>query len=67
MNTNICKDCQHFHQHYIKCGKKYKLVWCGHCDYPRLKKREAGTPACEHFVPEPETRKKEGGTTRNGT
>ena len=45
----ICKNCKHFRQHYIKRGRSYAKLTYGHCVYPRLKKREGYTIACEHF------------------
>lgn len=37
-----CGTCKHFAQHYRKWGKGYHEVNCGHCKYPRLKKRTKG-------------------------
>ncbi len=47
--NNICKNCRHFRQHYIKHGLSYRELWYGHCVYPRLKKRETAAKACEHY------------------
>ena len=47
--VKTCKDCKHFRQHYIKFGRSYREILYGHCVYPRLKKRESVTPACEYF------------------
>ena len=44
-----CKHCKHFRQHYIKFGKSYREILYGHCVYPRLKKRNTDSPACNHY------------------
>jgi hypothetical protein len=49
METETCKTCKHFRQHYIKFGNSYREILYGHCVYPRLKRRESATPACEHY------------------
>ena len=49
-NDLICKNCNHFRQHYIKFGKSYRQILYGHCVYPRLKKRDSDTKACEYFI-----------------
>lgn len=48
-SDKTCKDCKHFRQHYIKCGKSYREILYGHCVYPGLKKRYTDTPICEHY------------------
>jgi len=50
---STCQTCKHFRQHYIKFGKSYRAISYGHCVYPRLKKRESLTPACEHYEARP--------------
>ena len=49
MESKTCKSCLHFRQHYIKFGKSYREITYGHCVYPRLKKRESGALACQHY------------------
>ena len=44
----VCCTCIHFYQHYGKGKKKYHLVDCGHCCYPRLKTRKTDQ-TCEHW------------------
>ncbi len=44
-----CETCVHFRQHYIKRGGSYVSLRYGHCVHPRVKHREAETPACQHF------------------
>ena len=51
MDTPICKNCTHYHQHYILDDQRCAAVNCGHCTYPRLKHREQTHPGCTHFQP----------------
>lgn len=46
----MCVNCRHFHQHYIRDGKRHLPVDCGHCVEPRLKVRDPWD-ICEHFTP----------------
>lgn len=47
--NKICENCSHFRTHYVKHGKQYQQINDGHCVYPRLKRRETNTKACEHW------------------
>lgn len=49
MDTATCKNCVHFYQHYTLTQSRATPIDCGHCAFPRLKKRRPGTPACVHF------------------
>lgn len=49
MNTPTCKTCKHFTQHYTLDEQTCMPVDCGHCCYPRLKKRVPDTPACANY------------------
>ena len=49
MSNFTCKNCTHFHQHYILSDQHANPIGCGHCSYPRQKKRKPDTPACKHF------------------
>ena len=51
MENPICKQCAHFHQHYVVDTQRCAAVNCGHCFYPRPKKRTPITPACTYFTP----------------
>lgn len=46
----VCTNCSHYYQHYVlmACGY-YAPCNCGHCGYPRVKKRKPGQDGCEHF------------------
>ncbi len=48
MENKTCENCKYFRQHYSKLGKRYIETVYGHCVYPRLKRRETDSPACEH-------------------
>lgn len=48
--AKTCGGCQYFRRHYVKAGKNWYLpLDKGHCVHPRLKDREAETPACRRF------------------
>ena len=49
----ICGTCKYFAQHYRKWGKGYHEVDCGHCKYPRIKKRTKDQ-TCPHWAPREE-------------
>lgn len=46
---NVCQNCRHFKQHYIKINRRFSAIEDGHCVYPRLKDRRPGTKACDHY------------------
>ena len=46
----ICGTCKYFPQHYRKWGRGYHEVDCGHCKYPRIKKRTKDQ-TCPHWAP----------------
>ena len=48
-NEKICKNCAHYRRHYILDKQRCTPVNCGHCIYPRIKKREPNRAACEYF------------------
>lgn len=48
-DTEVCGNCIHFRQHYVKWGiDYYHPLQYGHCTFPRTKKREAGD-TCPHW------------------
>jgi len=49
METQICKNCTHFRQHYIIDDQTYTAIHCGHCTCKRAKSRKPTTKACEAF------------------
>ena len=45
-----CETCAHFHQHYVKFGKKrYDPINVGHCGMPRIRDKAIDTPACRWY------------------
>ena len=50
MQKQICGECAHFRQHYVLSSQRCTPVNCGHCSYPRLKRRTPDTLACVHFA-----------------
>ena len=48
-----CETCKHFFQHYVPLdweGTTYFTPCAsGHCGYPRIKLRRAGTEACDNY------------------
>ena len=48
-NLKICNNCAHYRRHYVLGRERCTPVNCGHCSYPRIKRREPDNPACEHF------------------
>lgn len=60
MNSPICEDCRHFHQHDVKIGELYVPTIHGHCDckprartYHKItihKTRKTEQPACKRYA-----------------
>ena len=50
MEEPKCKECIHFHQHYVRLGEGYQKAGCGHCVHCQLKHRKPNTSACLHYV-----------------
>ena len=53
METNYCKNCAYFHQHFAFDNKKIFRVYCGHCTRTRVRRRLPDTAACDDFLPAP--------------
>lgn len=49
VKEEVCANCQHFIQHYIKMESEIVACNAGHCVYPRLKHRSPCDKKCEHF------------------
>lgn len=45
-----CGDCKYYLAHFAKMDGRLFEVYCGHCYYPRIKKREPDTKPCKYFV-----------------
>ena len=52
MDTQYCKDCAHFRQHYTFNNKTIFRVYCGHCTEQRVKRKRPDDHICEQFTPE---------------
>ena len=50
MEQLTCRGCQHFHLHYVLDQHHATPLNCGHCSYPRLKKRRPTEPVCMHYT-----------------
>ena len=57
MIESCCKDCQHYLQHYTLDERKIFRVYCGHCTFPRARRKQPDAKACENFVPSPSPEK----------
>ena len=51
MNIQLCKECQHFLQHYSIDDKKVFQVYCGHCVLHFQRKKRPDDKVCEDFLP----------------
>ncbi len=55
-----CAQCRHFRRHYVcQGGRRYIPLDRGHCGAPRLRDKDADTPACGRFSGRPEGKKTE--------
>ena len=50
MDERTCRACKYFHQHYTIDNKRIFSVFCGHCTYGRIRKKDPDSKACEHFA-----------------
>lgn len=50
MDRLTCKNCKYFHLHYTLDQRRATPLDCGHCSYPRLKKRRPSEAACVHYT-----------------
>lgn len=44
----VCCTCGHYIQHYGRKKKRYYILFCGHCFFPRVKTRRPDH-TCEHW------------------
>ena len=51
MDNRQCKNCSHFLQHYTLGTNRLLEVYCGHCTYPRAKRKRPDSKACENYMP----------------
>lgn len=50
MDSNSCKSCAHYRQHYTFDQRKIFRVYCGHCTYQKVKTKQPDAKACEHYL-----------------
>ena len=50
MSEHKCNRCIHFKQHYALDNRSIFRVYCGHCTYPKVKRKRPDSQICEHFV-----------------
>ena len=54
MDNQICANCAHYYQHYIRRQRRFVEIHDGHCAAaPRAKNRTPDAPACDKFLPRP--------------
>ena len=51
MEQQTCKTCKHFIQHYAFHNGHIFRVYCGHCTYPKPKRKQPHTKACDNYLP----------------
>lgn len=53
-----CAQCRHFRRHYVcEGGRRFVPLNRGHCGAPRIRDKDADTPACGRFSVRPEGKK----------
>ena len=50
MNNETCATCAHFHRHYSLKDGKITRVFCGHCTFPKVKRKYPFTKAYENYI-----------------
>lgn len=50
MQEKTCRECEHYLQHYALGKRKLFSLYCGHCVFPKVRRRMPGAKVCEHFV-----------------
>ena len=53
MDKLYCKQCTHFRQHYAIDKKRIFRVYCGHCTFPKARRKAPDSPVCDNFSPAP--------------
>ena len=55
MDNQICANCAHYYQHYIRTHRRFVEIHDGHwVAAPRTQNRTPDTPACDKFLPRPD-------------
>ena len=50
MTSETCKTCKNFHHHYTLSEGRIMRVFCGHCTYPKVKRKRPFDKACENYT-----------------
>ena len=50
MGEKRCGSCYYFLQHYTLDSRKIFRVYCGHCTFDRVRRKQPDTKACEHYL-----------------
>ena len=51
MDSNTCRTCLYYRQHYAFDQRKIFRVYCGHCTYQKAKTKRLDLKACENYLP----------------
>ena len=51
MEKTFCKNCVHFRQHYALDKRHIFRVYCGHCTFPKVRRKRPDAAACEQYTP----------------
>ena len=51
MNYHHCSECRYYLRHYTLDSRKLIRVYCGHCTFSKVKRKQPDAMACENFVP----------------
>ena len=50
MESQQCKNCQHYLQHFALNKRRLFRVNCGHCTLSKPKRKQPDAKACENFI-----------------
>ena len=51
MNQNTCNTCVYYRQHYSFDQRKIFRVYCGHCTFLKVKRKNPDSKSCENYIP----------------
>lgn len=46
-----CQNCKYYLQHYTFDKRKIFRVYCGHCTFRRVRRKQPDGKACENYAP----------------
>jgi len=50
MKESSCKNCTHYRQHYTFDKRRIFQVYCGHCTFPKIRRKLPDADICENFA-----------------